>query len=237
MICPAEDTVGNPRSPPSVAQRVVIAGMKTKQTGMLESDIELAVGMAAMVMVNIATEADLSNGTRGTVTEIILDPRDRLTRISDDTGLTLLKYPPVAVMFKPPEPTETSLPGLTNGILPIFPKEITFTIINQDGSKYRVTRRQFPITPGYAFTDFKSQGQTIERVIIDLAKPPIGALNPFNAYVALSRSRGRDTIRLLRDFDNNLFTEHPSEELRIEDGRLQELAAKTRESISGGRRW
>jgi len=28
------------------------------------------------------------------------------------------------------------------------------------------------ITPGYAFTDYKSQGQTIEYIIIDLAPPP-----------------------------------------------------------------
>ena len=57
------------------------------------------------------------------------------------------------------------------------------------------------MTSGYAFTDYKAQGQTIEYVIIDIRKPPTRSLSAFSVYVALSRSRGRDTIRLLRDFD------------------------------------
>ncbi|KAH9170390.1 hypothetical protein EDB89DRAFT_1853550, partial [Lactarius sanguifluus] len=50
------------------------------------------------------------------------------------------------------------------------------------------------LTPAYAFTDYKSQGQTMECVIVDIVKPPSGGLTPFNAYVTISRSRGRDTI-------------------------------------------
>jgi hypothetical protein len=64
-------------------------------------------------------------------------------------------------------------------------------------------------------------------VIVDLAKPPSGNLTAFNAYVALSRSRGRSTIRLLRPFDEKLFTIHPSEELRKEDQRLAVLEENT----------
>jgi ATP-dependent exoDNAse (exonuclease V) alpha subunit len=81
----------------------------------------------------------------------------------------------------------------------------------------------------YAFTDYKSQGQTMECIIVDLAKPPSGALTGFNAYVALSCSRGRDTIRLLHDFDEKLFTVHCSEELRKEDIRLALLQKMTME--------
>ncbi|KAH9008705.1 hypothetical protein EDB84DRAFT_1281004, partial [Lactarius hengduanensis] len=46
-------------------------------------------------------------------------------------------------------------------------------------------------TTAYTFTDYKSQGQTLECVIVDIAKPPSGSLTAFNAYIALSRSRGR----------------------------------------------
>jgi hypothetical protein len=69
------------------------------------------------------------------------------------------------------------------------------------------------MTAGDAFTDYKSQ-ETIEYVIIDIGKPPTGSLSPFSVYVALSRSRGRDTSPLLTDFDPNLFQNHPSEALR-----------------------
>ncbi|KAJ7770381.1 hypothetical protein B0H14DRAFT_2383013, partial [Mycena olivaceomarginata] len=46
----------------------------------------------------------------------------------------------------------------------------------------------------YAFTDYRSQGQTIPYVLVDIASPPTGKLSLFNLYVALSRSSGRETI-------------------------------------------
>lgn len=57
-----------------------------------------------------------------------------------------------------------------------------------------------------AFTDYRFQGQTLRRVIMDIGKPPgPHGLTPFHVYVALSRSSRRETIRLLRDFDESLF--------------------------------
>jgi len=76
------------------------------------------------------------------------------------------------------------------------------------------------MTSAYSFTDCRSQGQTINPALIDIGPPPSGGLTPFNAYVALSRGQSRDSIRLLRDFDDKIFTEHPSEFLRLEDERL-----------------
>ncbi|KAH9022181.1 hypothetical protein EDB85DRAFT_1871491 [Lactarius pseudohatsudake] len=65
------------------------------------------------------------------------------------------------------------------------------------------------LTPTYVFTNYKSQGQTLECVIIDITKPPSGTLTGFNAYVALLRSCRRDTIRLLWNFDLNLSPSIP----------------------------
>jgi len=91
-----------------------------------------------------------------------------------------------------------------------------------------VSRRQLPITPGYAYTDYRAQGQTLSCIIVDIGPPPSFELSPFNAYVALSRCRGRDGIRLLRPFDDALFTEHPLEDLRVEDERIRILDRATR---------
>jgi hypothetical protein len=90
-----------------------------------------------------------------------------------------------------------------------------------------VSRSQLPITPAYAFTDYRAQGQTIDPMVIDIARPPTGGLTPFNVYVALSRGTSRDRIRLLRDFEDKLFTQHPSEHLRREDSRLDKLRVET----------
>ena len=84
------------------------------------------------------------------------------------------------------------------------------------------------MTAGYTFTDYKLQGQTIEYVSIDIGNPPTGSLSPFSVYLALSRSRGRDAIRLLREFDANLFQNHPSEALRSEMRRLERLNEVTK---------
>jgi hypothetical protein len=52
---------------------------------------------------------------------------------------------------------------------------------------------------------------------------PSFTLSMFNAYVALSRSRGRDTIRLLRPFERKLFTKHLSKHLQLEDMGLRDM--------------
>ncbi|PBK58625.1 hypothetical protein ARMSODRAFT_900263 [Armillaria solidipes] len=83
------------------------------------------------------------------------------------------------------------------------------------------------MTAAYGFTDYRSQGQSLICVIVDIAKPPTGKMNLFNLYVALSRSSGRETIRLLRDFDEEMFRKGHDPELLAEDDRLEELNKKT----------
>jgi hypothetical protein len=69
---------------------------------------------------------------------------------------------------------------------------------------------------------YKSQGQTMAYSIIDIAPPPTGRMWPFSTYVALSKSQGRDRIRILREFDVDTFLNRPCEDLRKEI-RLEEI--------------
>lgn len=55
-----------------------------------------------------------------------------------------------------------------------------------------------------------------------------GGLSLFNLYVALSRSSGRETIRLLRDFDNKVFLQTHGADLMAEDDRIAVLDRKTK---------
>ena len=106
--------------------------------------------------------------------------------------------------------------------------EHTF-LITQGSQSKTVVHKQLLLTTAYAFTDYRSQGhwQTIQNAIIDIASPLTGTLMSFNIYVALSQSRGREGIRLLRDFDEKLLTRHPSEFLRAEDERLARMNEET----------
>lgn len=142
------------------------------------------------------------------------------------------------VYFKPDGETKVRLEGFLEGLLPIVPQESKFVAAVNEKKTRTILRRQLALTPGYAFTDLKGQGQTIEYVIVDLAQPNYGSkLDAFGAYVALSRSRGRNTIPLLRGFDESLFVNHPSPELEVEDARLAELEAETTEAWSTRTLW
>jgi ATP-dependent exoDNAse (exonuclease V) alpha subunit len=129
--------------------------------------------------------------------------------------------------FRPDKKTRLMFPGLPTGVIPLTPSRALFNVTSRTSRKVKITRSQYAMTAGYAFTDYKSQGQTIEYVIIDIGEPT-GLLSPFSVYVALSRSRGRDTIRLLREFDANLFQNHPSEALRKDMNRIEVLNERTK---------
>ena len=194
-----------------------------------------SLGMKIMVTLNLATEADLANGSRGTIEDIVLDSREQLTKNDvDQSGVVWTKYPPSMILFRPFHYKFDPFPGFAVGLIPIFPSEVKFTIHDGKNTKLQINRRQFPLVGGYAFTDHKAQGQTIENVIVDIGPTKRFSVDAFAAYVALSRSRGRESIRLLRDFDDKIFTKHPSEHLRAEDFRLAELTRITKVKFEAG---
>ena len=205
----------------TTADRLSIAELKLDQTNRLPHKIEIAIGMKIMVLSNVAPAAGVANGSRGLITDIILDPRETFNPSPLQTRRLL--YPPSVILFAPLYPSPVHFEDLSPGVVPLFPLTKTFKM----KSGRSVRRTQYSLTPAYAFTDYKSQGQTIECVIVDLVKPPSGKLNGFNVYVSLSRSLGRENIRLLRPVDHKLFTAHPNEKLRQEDIRLRSLEELT----------
>jgi len=230
-IVPPEESVGQNRL--SMEQRLITVQMPMDQTKHLPAYVYLSLGMKVMVTCNIATTVNLTNGSRGTIVDIILDPHEsQLVTANIEHDTVHLQFPPAAVVLQLDFTQFPIVPGLQRGQAPLFPIAKKFRIGKPSVS---VQRRQLPLTPAYAFTDFKSQGQTINHVIVDLGKTVQFALSPFNAYVALSHSKGRDTIRLLRDFEDNLFTCHPSENLREEELRLTQLAENTKRDYYSGK--
>lgn len=68
----------------------------------------------------------------------------------------------------------------------------------------RADDRQFPVILSWAVSIHKSQGQTLERVRVDLGK----VFEAGQAYVALSRATSLDALQVLR-FDEKKVRAHP----------------------------
>jgi len=107
---------------------------------------------------------------------------------------------PQRVLVKLGRARATRLGGLDGGAIPIFPAKFSMQIILKRKTK-TVTRFQHPIAAACCFTDYHSRGQTIPRIIVDIAFPPTSKLSLSNLYLALSKSLGQGTIKLLQEFD------------------------------------
>ncbi|KAH7675994.1 ATP-dependent helicase RRM3-like protein [Aphelenchoides avenae] len=80
-------------------------------------------------------------------------------------------------------------------------------------------RTQFPVRPAFCLTINKSQGQTFDRVGIDLTEE---VFSHGQLYVALSRVRSMDGVRVLTEqlgspLRNIVFKEVLQEELTVQD--------------------
>lgn len=131
-----------------------IAHLKSDETGHLPNKVKFAVGMKTMIPHNIAPDAELANGSRGLITDVVLDPCEPLQE--DSLTTVVLKFPPAAIFFAPMYQKKSVLHGLPDGIVPILPMIKKFTLECRGGTV--IERQQLPITAAYAFTDYKSQG-------------------------------------------------------------------------------
>ncbi|KAG8746743.1 hypothetical protein FRC10_003726 [Ceratobasidium sp. 414] len=189
----------------------------------LPEEVPLAIGMQIIVTLNIQTELDLANGARSTITGMVLDPNE--PEFESTAPVVRLKRLPLYILVKMPQHTRAmTLPGLDPmPPPPIVPAskgfKITMDIRARNGRVERVPktvrRSQFPITPAYAFTDYRAQGQTIESVIVNITAPPDGG------QLSLANFSGRETIRILRDFSEKLLAQPLDPDLAADDERLE----------------
>ncbi|KZT10006.1 uncharacterized protein LAESUDRAFT_796731 [Laetiporus sulphureus 93-53] len=128
FICPAEDhTNGRPLTS---RERLVMASKRTKRKGQKEKgglpdEVKIALGMKVMVTVNVQTELDVTNGTRGEIVDIILHPDE--PPISN-SSVVRLQRSPAFVLVKLGRTRMSSLEDLQDGVIPIEPMSKTVHI-------------------------------------------------------------------------------------------------------------
>ena len=236
FVCRAEDSISGKKNSPT--GRILSKGGEytNRQGRTAPATIEMAVGMKVMVTENLDTDLDITNGARGEIIAIVLHPDEPP---STQDSVVHLRHLPVYILVKLIKTRASQLPLLDQGVIPIEPhiSSTKFAVEDEDGKVVQRSgkRRQYCLTAAYAFTDYRAQGQTISHVIVDIARPPRGTLSLFNVYVALSRSSGRSTIRLLRDFDEGVLRQSHQLDLLAEDDRLNRLHDTTQRIWSQGR--
>ena len=116
--------------------RWLIAGAGQVSISKLEETVEMAIRMRVMILINLSTQAEVANGTRGTIEDIILDPRE-LEITPKENGRVPLHYLPALIVFRPDSHAKLTLEfsGLPRGCIPITPHKDGFNIKIGDNRK------------------------------------------------------------------------------------------------------
>lgn len=149
--------------------------------GNLESVLYVTIGSRVMLRRNLLTSVGLVNGEIRTITDIVVDP--------NKTDM------PLCIMVRFDNYSGTTI----NGSVPIAPVEATWRSENRD-----CTRLQFSILLSFEITIHKSQGYTLNNVVVDLGKHET---NLGMAYVALSRVKTLGGLALAKPYDFTRYTE------------------------------
>ena len=168
--------------------------------------IPLVIGMPVAVNQNFDVAAGVVNGSHGILRQI--------RYFTNADGQRYLKSCVVEI----PNSEDVDIPHLPKHHFPVLPD--TTELRFEHGASHRcctISRKQVPIEPGFAMTVHKAQGQTMKRVIVDLASCT-GTEAP---YVMVSRATSLQGVKVLRKFDDKQIKKRRSEELRTEFDRLQ----------------
>jgi len=189
-----------------------LEGQHSGQTKHRLRRIPLVIGMPVSINQNFDVSAGVVNGSWGYLRGVRYS--------SDDKGCRYLKSCVVEI----PGADPVELPHLSERHFPILPDVTDVKFEHRASGKCCVIkRRQVPIEPGFAITAHKAQGQTMGRVVVDLA----GCSGTEQPYVMVSRSTSLEGLVILRDFDFGKVTKRHSEDLRREFKRLEYLRLQT----------
>ena len=158
------------------------------RTGGLPHSIHLVRGAPVMLRRNVKVKDGLVNGSCGRIVHwtasgdvaYVRFPKVRGHYVGQDTRQKHIKYLEHTPMMK------------DKSIVPIVPEEATF--MSAKGN-FKMVRKALPLVLCWAITVHKSQGMSVEKVVIDLGS---NTTPPASAYVALSRVTSLQGLYLLR---------------------------------------
>jgi ATP-dependent exoDNAse (exonuclease V) alpha subunit len=126
-------------------------------------------------------------------------------------------------------------PNCEYEVVPIVPQKTSFVYKPKAGvSGFYINRSQLPIVPAYAYTDYKSQGRSLDCAILDLAS----SRTLQGIYIMLSRVKDLRGVAILCPFRQQKIYQRLSQEIRDELARLHDISHETslkwHESVTNG---
>lgn len=241
MVCVAQDFCkGKPIEEPTLIKKLL--ELSDSKTEHLPSLLPLVPGMPVIITQNIAIELGLINGMNGVFRQLVYQADSVSTDSLSKTFPINTQYvhkPIYALIEISHSKIECNLEQLQSKLVPIPVMEQTFRvdiadILPKDNKKQKanqktmlsIKRRALPLVPAYSITTHKSQGQTLNKVIIDL-KLPNETDDIAAVYVPLSRVKRLADLIILRHFDYKVLLIKPSKSQVAEIERLDKLYIDT----------
>ncbi|CAF4275882.1 unnamed protein product, partial [Rotaria magnacalcarata] len=243
MVCVAQDYFQG-KIIDDLRLRKTILELPDNKTEHLPGYLPLVPGMPVLLTENMPTELGFSNGTRGIFHQLAYEKSSADIQFQDKNFPTNTKFitrPKYALVEFSNCKLDSELAELQAKIIPIPISEQTFLFdvkellaenvskaakINKKTTKISIKRKALPLIPAYSMTTHKSQGQTLDKIIIDLVMPP-GPLEVASVYVPLSQVKWLDDLLIIRSFEFAALQVKPSTAQREELKRLDRIAKST----------
>jgi hypothetical protein len=162
--------------------------------------IPLVISMLILISQNFDVEGRIINGSTGIL---------RKVRYSlNDENQCVLK----SCIIEISQSSDKALPNLHPHEIPIIEDLVELRFMHPNSKKTcHITCKQVPILPGFIITAHKLQGQTLEKVIIDLgSKWCQGAEKP---YVMVLCATSLQSLFILCLFNYSKICSHPSQDI------------------------
>ena len=240
VVCTAQDSCkSKPVEDPKLVKKLL--ELYASKTEHLPGLLPLVPGMRVILTQNIAIELGLINGMNGIFRQLVYEEDSVPTGVISETFSSNTRYIRkllYAIIEIARSKIECNFEQLRSNLVPIPLMEETFRINIADilpndkkAKPYRKTilsinRRALPLVPVYSITKHKSQGQTLNNVVIDL-KLPSTTDDIAAVYVALSRVKRLTDLVILRHFDFKTLLIKPSKSQIAEIERLDKLYTET----------
>ncbi|CAF3997270.1 unnamed protein product [Rotaria sordida] len=221
MVCVAQDTCKGR----TIEDQILIKRLLELPDSKIEylaGLLPFIPGMPVILTQNIAIELGLINGMSGIFRQLVYDV--------DSVSTDMLSK------------IECNLEQLEPNLVPIPLIEQTFRvditdILPKDKREFKrkailsIKRCAMPLVPAYCITTHKSQGETLNKVVIDL-KLPNDTDDIAAVYVPLSRVKRLVDLVILQHFDYKVLTIKPSKSQLAGMERLDKLYLDTQTRFS-----